>query len=52
MSNDRIAHELALAYLSMYDKRDYESEGEFVRRYVNTKARIIEALPDEAGAHE
>ena len=48
MDNEVMAHELALVYLSMYDKRDYESESEFVWRYVNTKARIMEALPEES----
>ena len=48
MDNERIAHELAVMYLSMYDKRDYESENEFVWRYVNSKARIMEALPEKS----
>ena len=46
---DKAVHDLTLLYMSLYDApeaKEQETEGAFVGRYLNTKSRIMNALPD------
>ena len=43
---DKIAHDLTLLYLALYDDHEAIDEGTFVGIYVNTNDRILAALPD------